>query len=80
MARREAWKTFTVRITEVRGQAQITALVSLSDVAGVDGRPYQERPIWSGIVSRRAPGQSITPEEGAELAAHALRSAYPGLF
>lgn len=78
--RREAWKTFTVRVREVRGVANIEATVSLSDVQGVDGRPFGERYVWAGTVSRREPGHSLTPEEAAELAVVAIRNGYPGLF
>lgn len=79
-AQREAWKTFTVAVREVRGHNAIEATVSLSDVAGVDGRPYQPRYLWAGIISHREPGETLSPEEAAELAARALGLAFPGLF
>lgn len=81
MARqRDAWKTFTVRVREVRGSAQIEATVSLSSVAGVDNRPFGEKYVWAGIVSRREPGHTLSPEEAAELAVVAIRNGFPGLF
>lgn len=79
-SRREAWKTFTVRVVEVRGASALTATVGLTSVQGVDGAPYREHIVWQGIVSRREAGQHLSPEEAAELAVTALRSAYPGLF
>lgn len=80
MARREAWKTFEVTVREVRGDALIHASVTLSHVTGVDGTPYRPKVVWAGPVSRREPGFHLGPEEAAQLAAHALRQAYPGLF
>lgn len=79
-AQREAWKTFTVAVREVRGDARIRATVTLSDVTGKPGTQFVSRTVWSGVVATREPGESMTVEEAAELGAHALRLAYPGLF
>lgn len=78
--RREAWKTFTVRVTEVRGQQQVYASVELSHVSGVDHRPYRPVTVWEGVVAIRDPGEHLEADEAAEMAASALRRAYPGLF
>lgn len=78
--RREAWKTFEVSVREVRGRSQIYATVMLSSVSGVDHRPYEVRTVWEGVVARREPGNTLSPEEAAEMATRAIREAYPGLF
>lgn len=79
--RREAWKTFEVRVTEVRGMSPIRASVRLVALGHVT-TPAQYRPrvVWEGIVGHRIDGQSMSEEEAAEHAAQALRAAYPGLF
>lgn len=79
-SRREAWKTFTVRVVEVRGVSALRASVGLTSVQGTDGAPYREHIVWQGVIGRREPGGHLSPEEAAELAVAALRNAYPGLF
>lgn len=77
---REAWKTFSVDVTEVRGSNSIRAAVWLASVTGVDGTRYAPTLVWEGEVAQRQPGEHLSPEAAAGYAADALDAAYPGLF
>lgn len=79
-AEREAWKTFTVTVREVRGSAGIYAAVRLSSVTGVPGTPHNPLTVWEGVVAHREPGESMSPEQAARYARAALGEAYPPLF
>lgn len=79
-ARREAWKTFEVVVTEVRGSSELSGAVYLSHVTGIDGTPYLPRLVWRGVLAHREPHETLSPEQAAALAQEALRQAYPGLI
>lgn len=76
----EPWKTFTVTVREVRGDAHVYATVRLSSVTGRAGAPYRPVTVWEGVVATREPGDHLSPEHAARLAQNALAAAYPPLF
>lgn len=77
----EPWKTLSVRVTVVRGRADIYASVDLEDVTGVVGTEQPRRPpIWSGVIAQRAAGEHVDPESCAVLAREALEEAFPTLW
>lgn len=77
----EPWQTFTVSIRKVRGRAEVYGSVSLSHVTGIVGATgAKPRPIWEGVVTRRAADAPFGPEDAAIAAQHALESAFPALW
>lgn len=73
--------TFHVRVSVVRGRAEVYASVDLTHVTGIVGSTgSRPRPIWQGVVARREPGVRTTPEDAALLAQTALEHAFPTLF
>lgn len=85
MARRsykgEGWQTFVVTVRRARGRAEIRGSVLLRSIYGADTpRPLDERVVWDGLIATWDGESPLTPEMAAELAAAALRRAYPGLF
>ena len=77
----QAWQTFHVAVRRERGAAQVRAQVWVSAVYGAGTpRPYDTRPIFDGVVATWDGESPLSVEEAAELAASALRRAFPGLF
>lgn len=73
--------TFHVRVSVVRGRAEVCASVDLTHVTGVVGSTgVRPRPIYQGVIDRREAGVRTTPEMAALYALEALKRAFPQLF
>lgn len=77
----QPWQTFEVRVTAVRGRAEIYAQVRLSYVTGVVGPHHgRPRPLWEGVIATRNTAHTFSSDEAALHARAALERAFPTLF